>query len=99
VEPLRTILPDVLRGLNLERGTAGWRAVMEWSTYAGERIARHAHAARFHDGEMTIEVEGSAWMHELGYLERELVQRANQHVGADVVRRLRFVRARGGNPR
>lgn len=96
MKALGAILPALLAELKLEGGTAGWRAVLEWSSIAGERVAKRARAVSFRDGELTVEVDGSAWMHELGFLERELVQRANQHVGANVIQRLRFVRAHGG---
>jgi len=96
MKPLAAILPDVLRDLRLDEAAAGWRAVAEWPALAGERIAKRTRAVAYRDGVMTIEVEGSAWMHELGFLRRELVRRANQRAGANVVRDVRFVPARGG---
>jgi len=99
MKSLASILPGVLREMKLDAGAAGWQAVAEWPAIAGERIARRTRAASFRDGVLIIEVEGSAWLHELGFLERELVQRVNRHVGAEVVRRLRFVRASGGSQR
>lgn len=99
MRPLAAILPEVLRDLRLDDAAAGWRAVAEWPALAGERIAKRTRAVGFRDGVMTIEVEGSAWMHELGFLRRELVRRANQRLGANVVRDVRFVPARGGSLR
>jgi predicted nucleic acid-binding Zn ribbon protein len=96
MKSIAAILPDVLRDLRLEDAAAGWRAVADWPALAGERIAKRTRAVAFRDGVMTIEVEGSAWMHELGFLKRELVRRANQRVGANIVREVRFVSARGG---
>ena len=93
---IATILPGLLRELGLEDHARGWRAVSEWTALAGERIARRARATGFRDGVLTVEVEGSAWMHELGFLKADLVRRANQHIGAEVVREVRFVLARGG---
>jgi predicted nucleic acid-binding Zn ribbon protein len=99
MKPLAAILPGVLKDLRLDEAAAGWRAVAEWPVLAGERIAKRTRAVAFRDGVMTIEVEGSAWMHELGFLKRELVRRANQLAGANVVRDVRFVPARGGSLR
>ena len=96
MKPLAAILPGVLRELGLEDAARGWRAVVDWPALAGARLAGHTRAASFRDGVLTIEVEGSAWMHELDFLKRELVRRANQHLGADAVRDVRFVLARGG---
>ena len=96
MESLAAILPGLMRGLGLEERVTGWRAVSEWPALAGERVARHSRATGFRDGVLTVEVEGSAWMHELGFLKRELVRRANDHLGAQVVREVKFVLARGG---
>ncbi len=91
--PLANILPDLLRQLGLAGNVAGWRAVSEWPAVAGARIARHTRAVAFRDGTLHVEVEGSAWMHELGFLKRELVRNLNRHLGADVVRDVRFTPA------
>lgn len=99
MDSLASILPGLLRRFGLEDAAAGWRAVSEWPALAGDRIARRSRATGFRDGILTVEVDGSAWMHELGFLKRDLVRRANQHLGAEVVREVRFVLARGGNQR
>ncbi len=99
MDSLAGILPRLLKDLGLEDDAAGWRVVAEWPALAGERIAKRTRATGFREGVLTVEVEGSAWMHELGFLKRELVRRANRTLGADVVREVRFVTARGGNPR
>lgn len=96
MESLAHILPSLIKGLGLEDGAAGWRAVSEWPALAGAPIARRSRATSYRDGVLTVEVEGSAWMHELAFQKRELVKRANQHLGAEVVREVRFVLSRGG---
>ena len=97
--PLATILPGLLEQLGLADTAAGWRAVSEWPAVAGARIARRSRAVSFRDGTLNVEVEGSAWMHELGFLRRELVRNLNRHLGAEVVRDVRLVPARGGSLR
>lgn len=97
--PLATILPGVLRELGLAETAAGWRAVSEWPAVAGTRIARRSRAVSFRDGTLNVEVEGSAWMHELAFLKNELVRNLNRHLGSDVVRDVRLVPARGGSLR
>lgn len=99
MDSLAGILPRLMQQLGLEDTAAGWRVVAEWPAFAGERIAKRTRATSFRDGMLTIEVEGSAWMHELGFLKRELVRRANQQLGAEIVREMRFVAARGGSQR
>jgi predicted nucleic acid-binding Zn ribbon protein len=93
-----TILPDLLKQLGLADAAAGWKAVSEWPVVAGARVARVTRAVGFRDGTLHVEVEGSAWMHELGFLKREIVRNLNRHLGADVVRDVRFAPA-GARPR
>jgi len=96
--PLAAILPAVLEQLGLARTAEGWQAVSDWPAVAGARIAGHTRATSFRDGTLVVEVEGSAWMHELAFLSRDLVRNLNRHLGADVVRDVRFVPA-GTRPR
>ena len=96
MESLSGLLPRVLKQLGLDQGLLGWRAVSEWPQVVGPRVARHTRAVAFRDGVLQVEVEGSAWMHELGFLKRDLVRKVNQHVGSRLVRDVRFIVPRGG---
>ena len=96
MERLGDVLPGVLRGLGLADELSGWRSVAEWPDAVGEAIARRTHAVSFHEGVLTVEVEGAAWRHELSVLKRDLVRRLNQRLGGAVVRDLRLTHNRGG---
>ena len=96
VESISRVLPALLRELGLEAGVLGWRAVTEWPAAVGPRVARRARAVSFKDGTLLIEVEGSSWRYELGFLKRDLLRQLNRHLGTQWVRDLEFIRARGG---
>jgi len=96
VEALSGALSRVIRGLGLEEGVSGWRAVREWPALVGPEIARRSRAVGFRDGVLHVEVEGSAWMQELGFLKRDLVRTIQQRLGSASVRDIRFVVPRGG---
>ena len=93
--PLAAILPALFEQLGLAKTAEGWRAVSDWPAVAGPRLARHTRAVSFRDGTLAVEVDGSAWMHELGFLKRELVRNLNRHLGAEIVQDVRLVPARG----
>jgi predicted nucleic acid-binding Zn ribbon protein len=106
MKPVASVLTELLRQLGLAKAAEGWRAVAEWPLVAGKRIAQRARAVAYREGALIVEVEGSAWMHELGFLKPELVRNLNRHLGADVVRDVRFTPAGtqakngwGGNPK
>ena len=93
MEALAGVLARLTARLGLDGELQGWRAVEQWPRIVGPRIAQRAHAVGFRDGVLHVEVEGSAWMHELGFLKPELVRNLNRHLGADVVRDVRFAPA------
>ena len=96
VESIARVLPSLLRELGLEAGILGWRAVTEWPAAVGPQVARRARAVSFQDGTLRIEVEGSAWRYELGFLKRDLLQQLSRHLGSPLVRDLEFIQTRGG---
>lgn len=99
MEPVAGVLDRVLRDLGLQNAMGGWRAVEAWPRIVGPRLAQRTRAVAFRDGTLQVEVEGSAWMHELGFLKRELVARIRLELGTDEVREVRFAIPRGGNRR
>jgi predicted nucleic acid-binding Zn ribbon protein len=96
MEAVGGVLARVIQQLGLETGLKGWKAAEDWPRIVGGRIARHTRCVGFSDGTLRVEVESSSWMHELGYLERDLVRKVNRHLGAELVREVKFVVPRGG---
>ena len=99
MEPLAGVLTRVLQRFGIERELLGWRAVSEWDQVVGARVARHSRAVAFRGGTLQVEVEGSAWMQELGFLKRDLVRTINRHLGAALIHDIRFIVPRGGTLR
>ena len=96
MEAVAGVLSRLLKKLGLDQDVQAWRAVEDWPLVVGDRVARHTRAVGFREGTLRVEVEGSAWMQELGFLKRDLIRRSNQHLGSDLVRDVRFVVPRGG---
>lgn len=96
MEAIAGVLSRVLKRLGVSAELEGWRAVEEWPQLVGPRLARHTRAVGFREGTLRVEVEGSAWMQELGFLKRELIVRINQHLGSHLIRDIRLVVPRGG---
>jgi predicted nucleic acid-binding Zn ribbon protein len=96
VESIASVGPRVLRQMGVAGEMPGWRAVQDWPRLVGDRVARHSRAVSFRDGTLHVEVEGSAWMHELGFLKRDLIAAINRHLGSDPVRDIRWSVPRGG---
>ena len=96
VESLKRALQRALQERGLEGELKGWDAVREWARVVGPRIAAHSRATTFQSGVLVVEVDGSAWMHELGVLKRQLIRSMNRELGSPTVREVRYVVPRGG---
>ena len=96
MESLQSVLSRLTKRLGLDDELQGWKAVEEWARVVGPRVARHTSAIAFEQGVLRVEVEGSAWMHELGYLKQDLIKAVNRELGTDRVRDVRFVIPRKG---
>jgi predicted nucleic acid-binding Zn ribbon protein len=62
---------------------AGWEA-------AAGPAADHSNPFRFRGSTLVVEVDGPAWMNELGMRKRELVDRLNREAGGEIVKDIRF---------
>ena len=96
MESLKTALGRALHQRGLEGELKGWDAVKEWARLVGPRVAGHSRAVAFQQGTLVVEVDGSAWMHELGVLKRQLIRTLNRELGSSAVREVRYVVPRGG---
>ena len=96
MEALAGVLDRLLARLGLDDEIRGWQAVEVWTRAVGPRVALHTRAVGFQGGVLRVEVDGSAWMHELGYLRNELVRTLNRTLGAERVRDVKFVIPRKG---
>ena len=96
MESLQFVLSRLFKRLGLDDELQGWKAVEDWAGIVGPRVARHTRAIAFEQGVLRVEVEGSAWMHELGYLKLDLIKAVNRELGTDRVRDIRFVVPRKG---
>lgn len=61
------------------------RLVDAWPQMVGETLAAHSHVRGVRNGVLEVVVDSPGWATELRYLERDLVERASEVVGAGFV--------------
>jgi predicted nucleic acid-binding Zn ribbon protein len=72
------ILPQVLATLGLEEKFEEGRLLKRWPEVVGEVIANRSRPRVLTDGILHIEVEGSVWMQELWFHQREIIERVRE---------------------
>jgi predicted nucleic acid-binding Zn ribbon protein len=61
-----------------------------WDEAVGKAIAMNAKPASFKDGILIINVSSSAWIHQLKFLEQEMILNINKQLDLLLVKQLRF---------
>ena len=61
-----------------------------WDNAVGKPIAMNAKPDSFKDGILFVNVSSSSWIHQLKFLEKEMILNINKQLGKTVVKQLRF---------
>ena len=88
-------MQDAVRGFLRDSGLAAqmrhWPVFAAWSRALGNELARRAQPVRFARGELCVEVESAAHLHELANFSGERYRAlANAHLGQPEIQRIVF---------
>ncbi|HKK99806.1 MAG TPA: DUF721 domain-containing protein [Desulfotignum sp.] len=61
-----------------------------WDTAVGRPIAMNAKPDTFKDGVLVVNVSSSSWIHQLKFLEKQIISNINQHMESRLIRQIRF---------
>ena len=72
------ILPQVLATLGLDEKFEEGRLRQGWPAVVGEVVAKRSRPRALREGILHIEVEGSVWMQELWFHQKEILERVRE---------------------
>jgi predicted nucleic acid-binding Zn ribbon protein len=98
LEPVGSLIAQVMRRLGLDRRLEEYRAVELWPEVVGPAIATQASAVEIRDGVLFVDVASNVWMQELGLLRNGIVERLNARLGGPRVQRIVLSIARPPRP-
>ncbi len=61
-----------------------------WEAAVGKPIAMNAKPDSFKDGILIVNVSSSTWIHQLTFLEKEMILNINHHLDQPLVKKIRF---------
>ncbi len=88
--PIRAILDQTLKGLELDRPLKSYAIWGAWKEIVGEPIAHHAQPHAIRNRTLFIEVSHSTWMQQLQFLKPTLLKKINDYLGEERIEDLRF---------
>ena len=83
-------LQRLLEQLGLDRQLRTYRALMHWDEIVGAQLAQVARPLRIDAHTLWVAVKSHAWMQELTFHKRTILQRLNARVGEERFREVRF---------
>lgn len=87
---LSDILSDALKKCRPAGDTSMTRIWEIWDQAVGKPIAMNAKPDSFKDGTLVVNVSSSTWIHQLSFLEKEMIRNLNRHLNQPLVGRIRF---------
>jgi hypothetical protein len=87
--PIQEALASLMREAGIRAQRPDLRVFAAWEESAGPALAKRAVPVRFARGELTVEIESAAHLHELKAFTGELVRaNVNRRLGSETVRRV-----------
>lgn len=83
-------LQRLLQRLGLERQLRVYRALMHWESIVGTPLAQVARPLRLDADTLWVAVKSHAWVQELTFHKRTILQRLNERIGEERFREIRF---------
>lgn len=87
---IRDILATALEKYRPARDTEMTRIWDIWESAVGQPVAQNAKPHAFRDGVLLVHVCSSSWIHQLKFLEKQMVSNINTHLDQPLVEQIRF---------
>jgi len=90
VSKVGDLLPSVLRRLGLERRFKEQQVLGLWPLVVGEQLASRTQATKIDDGVLYVRVDHGAWMQELHFIEKDLIDKLREQAPGVRLNKIRF---------
>ncbi len=86
-------LDNFLKNLGVEKKVKEGMAVNRWAEVVGPYIAKVSIAEKVENGVLYVKVINPSWKHHLFMMRREIINKLNDSLKADVIREIVFIDA------
>ena len=84
------ILPSILKAAGLDKKLREREVLSFWPEVVGEDVAARTQAVKIHKGVLYIHVSHSAWMQELHFIEKEIIEKLKTKTPDIKITQIRF---------
>lgn len=87
---IKEVLKQTIKRLGIDKGLSENKAVACWKEVVGRDISTKSEATKIIKGVLYVKTESPVWSQQLSFMAEELVAKINNHLGGDVVKKIRF---------
>jgi len=91
VERLGAVLEQSLKRFDLSSRLNEYGVWPIWNNVVGPTVARNAQPEKIRNGILFVKVTSPVWMQQLQYMKDLIVEKLNQRLGTDLVKKIFFV--------
>ncbi|MCP4448808.1 MAG: DUF721 domain-containing protein [Myxococcales bacterium] len=84
------VFGSVLKRHGIDKEVREHRLLLQWASVVGPRVADRTLPDRLEKGVLWVRVESSTWMHQLNFMKEDIIAKANDLCGEEVVKDLHF---------
>ena len=94
IERLGTVLEQSLKRFDLSSRLNEYSVWPIWNDVVGPTVARNAQPEKIRNGTLFVKVTSTVWMQQLQYMKDVILEKLNQRLGTEVVKKIFFVAGR-----
>ncbi len=83
-------LSTVLNRYGIAKEIREHRILIQWHKIVGPRVGKHTTPDALDKGLLWVRVDSSSWMHQISFLKSEIIAKANDLCGKELVKDIRF---------
>lgn len=84
------LLPGLLKKYRRDHHEGMERVWGAWEGAVGKTIAENTRPEAFRGKELLVYVNSSSWLHQLRFLQEDIIKKVNGALGADLVKEIKF---------
>ena len=88
--PISGVLQKILQQYGLEGKLREYQVLNRWEEIVGKTIAAHTAPDSIRFKKLILKVDSSAWMQELSFLKKDLIEKVNHAFQTPLIRDIQF---------
>jgi len=87
---IKSIISDVLKKYSHTKKTNLFQISEIWESTVGTTIANDSRPFKIKKDELEVHVSGGSWLQQLNYMRNDIIQKLNERLGEQVIKKIRF---------